>query len=128
MEKIILLQYLDWYFIDSSRTILKGWKNYLLFNLNFFSIPILFKTFFSYWRKYSYSYGKFFDPARYFEAFTFNLMSRVIGAILRLFFIIVGLAAEISIFLIGFAVFIIWLVLPLLLVSGFLLGISLIFL
>lgn len=127
MEKIILLQYLTWQFIDSPKAILGGWKNILSFNLNYFSIPVLLKTFFSHWRKYYYPYGKKWDPWRYFEAFVFNvLMSRLIGAILRTFFIIIGVLVEIFIILAGLVVVLAWLALPFLLVFGFIYGFKLI--
>ncbi len=127
MEKIILLQYLNWQFIDSPKTILKGWKNFLLFNLDYFSVPVLLRTFFSHWHKYYLPYGKSLDPWRYFEAFVFNvLMSRLIGAILRTFFIIIGVLTEILIFLIGLIVFLGWLILPFVLIFGFIYGLRLI--
>lgn len=111
----IFVLWLVWYFLDSPRAILRAWRNYLKFNLNYWSIPVLLKTLFSHWRRYSYSYGKRFDLGRYFEALTFNLMSRTIGAVLRIFFIGVGLLIEIFIVFAGILVLAGWLFLPLLL-------------
>ncbi len=125
MGKILLIQYLIWQSFDVPKKILQAWKNFLLFNLNYFSIFTLLKTFFPYWHKYHYPYGKKFDPWRYFEAFIFNMMSRVIGAMLRTCFIILGILIEIPIFLAGIIIFVGWLVLPLLLIIGFLFGIML---
>ena len=110
--RYILIQYLTWQFFDSPREILKAIKNFLLFYLDYFSIPLLLKTFFWHWHKYSYSYGKSFNPGRYFEAFAFNMMSRVVGAILRAFFIIAGVAAELVILFFGALIFFIWILLP----------------
>ena len=120
----ICIQYLAWHFIDMPKGILKGWKNFLVFNLNYFSVPVLLETFFSYWHGYRYSYGKHFMPTRYFEAFVFNAFSRIIGIILRIFLIFLGLLIEIPIFFIGLIVFLGWFILPFLLIAGFFLGLG----
>lgn len=122
----IFLQGLVWQFFDVPKAILGAWKTFLLFNLNYFSVPILLRTFFSHWRRYYYSYGKRWDPKRYFEAFVFNMMSRIIGAILRTVFIVLGLAVEILIILGGAVVFLGWLVLPFFLIFGLIFGLKLI--
>lgn len=118
----IFLQALTWQYLDVPKEILKGWKNFLWFNLNYFSIPILLKTFFSHWRKYRYPYGRFFEFWKNIETFVFNMMSRIIGTILRTVFIIIGLATEILIILGGAVVLIGWLLLPFLLLTGFFFG------
>lgn len=127
MNRFILFQYLEWYFVDSSKGILRAWANCLKFNLNYWSVPLLLKTLFSHWRRYQYSYGKGFDFKRYFEVFTFNIISRVLGAIFRSFFIILGLLTEILVVLIGLIVFLSWLSLPVLLIPGFILGFKILF-
>ena len=121
----ILLQSLIWQFFDVPKAILKAWQNFLLFNLNYFSVPTLLKTFFSHWRRYGSSYGRVFEVWKNFEVFVFNMMSRIIGVILRTIFIIVGLLLEILIILIGIIIFLGWLFLPFLLVLGFIFGINL---
>ena len=121
----IFLQGLIWYFGDVAKAILKGWRNFLLFNLNYFSLPILLKTFFSHWRRYRYSYRKTFEIWENIEVFVFNAMSRIIGAILRTFLIISGLIIEVLIVLIGVLVFLSWLLLPVLLLAGLLFGLKL---
>jgi len=127
MGKIVLIQYLTWQFIDSPKSILRGWYNLLFFNLNYFSVPTLLRTFFSHWHRYYLSYGKAFRPARYFEAFVFNIFSRIIGAIFRTVFIIVGTALEVLIIGGGIIVILGWLVLPFLLIFGLIFGIRLTF-
>ncbi len=127
MKKFILIQYLTWHFIDSPKAISKAWKNFLLFNLNYFSVPLLLRTFFSHWRKYYYSYGKGLNPGRWFEAFVFNMFSRIIGAILRTIFIIIGIAFEVLIVVAGLIILIAWILLPLLLLAVLWFGFRLIF-
>ena len=123
----IFFQALVWQFFDMPRAILRAWKTFLWFNLNYFSVPILLKTYFSHWRRYRYPYGKAFEFWKNIETFVFNMMSRIIGAILRTVFIIIGLATEILIILIGIIIFLGWFVLPFFLVFGLIFGISLLF-
>ena len=123
----IFLQGLVWQFFDVPKAILKAWQTFLWFNLNYFSVLVLLKTYFSPWRRYSYPYGKAFEFWKNIETFVFNMMSRIIGAILRTVFIIIGLALEILIILIGVIIFLGWLVLPFFLVFALIFGISLLF-
>ena len=118
----IFSQWVFWQFFEMPRNILKAWRNFLLFNLNYFSIPLLLKTFFSLWRRYKWSYGKGFDIKRYLEAFFSNLISRTLGAILRSFLIFIGLLAEIFIIFAGIIIFLGWFVLPVLLIGGLIFG------
>jgi len=121
----IFLDIVVWQFQDVPKEILNGWKNFLIFGLNYFSIPILLKTFFSPWRKYSYPYKKIFEVWENIEIFVFNSMSRIIGAVVRFFVILIGLITEILIFLLGLVVFIAWFLLPIFLLLGLLFGIKL---
>ena len=123
----ILIQWMSWQFFDVPKEILKAWKNFLKFNLNYFSVPLLLKTFFSPWRRYKVSYGKGFDFGKFFEAFFSNLIFRILGAILRSFLIVIGLIAEVFLIAGGIIVFFGWLLLPALLIAGFIFGIYVIF-
>lgn len=125
MGKAILFQFLFWYVFDVPKEILKGWRNYLIFYLNYFSVITLVKTYFSHWHRYHFSYGKGWNPTRYFEALTGNIMSRVIGMILRTFLIIFGIFSEIIILFLGALVLAGWYLLPFFLLIMFFTGIGL---
>lgn len=114
-----------WYFFEMPKEILKGWRNFLLFNLNYFSMPLLLKTLFSHWKRFYWKRGRGFDIGEYFNVLVSNLMSRFLGAFVRLILIIVGTAIELFIFLAGLIVFVGWMVLPVLLILGLILGIFL---
>lgn len=118
LQQNILISYLIWYFFDVPREILRGWKNFLFFNLNYFSIPILLKTFFSHWRQYKWSYGRGFDISRYLEAFFSNLISRILGAIMRAILIFIGILSEIFIVFFGLILFLGWVFLPVFIIYG----------
>jgi hypothetical protein len=122
----ILKQWFYWHFFDVPKKILQAWKNFLFFNLNYFSVIILLKTLFSTWRKYQWSYGKGFEATKYLEVFFSNLISRILGAIVRSFLILAGLIVEIFIILTGLLILFGWLFLPLILFFGFIFGIKII--
>jgi len=125
VTKNILVKYIEWYFFDIPLAILKGWRNTLVFNLRYYSIPLLIKTFFAYWRNYHWSYGRGFDIAVWAEAFFSNMISRILGAIVRIFLIAFGMILEILTFFIGLIVLVLWVILPFLMTAGFLFGINL---
>jgi len=112
----IIFLWLAWYFIETPKQILRGWKNILGFNLNYFSIPLLFKTLFSYWHQYRWYYPRGFDIGQYLEVFFSNLISRILGAVMRIFMIVFGVAVEIIILVIGLIILIAWLAMPALIV------------
>ncbi len=123
----ILFLYFQWHFIDGPRAIWKGWKDCLRFNLDYWSVPLLLKTLFSHWRRYRSSYGRGFDPGRWFNAFIFNAMSRMLGALARSILIFVGLITEFFVFCAGVAVFLIWILLPFLVIFGIYYGFRILF-
>ena len=120
----IFFQWLIWQFFEMPGNILKAWRNFLKFNLNYFSIPLLLKTLFSPWHRYRLSYGKGLDIGRYLEAFLSNLIFRFLGAIMRIILILIGVLVEIFLIFAGFIIFFGWLALPVLLIVGFIFGIK----
>jgi len=122
MKQILVFQFIIWYFLEAPKEILKIWRNFLLFNFNYFSIPLLLRTLFSHWRKYKYSYGRGFDFNRYLNVFSFNAVSRAVGTVVRIFVIFVGLTCEILILILGVIIFIGWFMLPVFLIMGFYYG------
>ena len=123
----ILVEYLIWQFFDIPKEILKGWENFLRFNLEYFSIISLLKTFFSPWHRYTWSRERGFSFSDYFEVLFSNILSRIIGVILRSFLIIIGIFAEALIFFAGFFVFLGWFILPIILILLFLHGLGMLF-
>lgn len=128
LEGNIIWIWFSWYFFEATREILRGWKNFLIFNLNYFSIPLLLKTLFSPWKRYYWQRaGPGFDIGEYFNVLFSNLTSRFLGAFIRCFLIIIGLVLELLIVIGGLIVFLGWILLPLFLILGLLFGLFLIF-
>lgn len=111
-EENIIVLWFGWHFYEMPKLLFLVWKNYLYFGLNYFSVPLLFLTLFSPWKKYKWRYPKGFDIGEYFGTFISNVFSRLIGAICRLFLIIFGVIAQIFIFTLGAAVILFWFLMP----------------
>ncbi len=123
---IVFPKYLSWHFIEVPQRIFKGWKNFLRFGLYYFSIPLLLRTLFYYWHGYHWTRKRGFDIGDFIYIFLSNLILRIIGLILRLILIIIGIFFEISVFLGGILIFLIWFGLPIIFVLGLVFGIKLI--
>lgn len=122
----IFIQYLGWHFFNLPKKILKAWRNFLVFNLEYFSVGLLLRTLFSHWRRYQFFYPRGFDIGQYAQVFFSNLISRTLGAVLRAFLIILGLIVELLILILGTLFFLAWLFLPLILIIIFYTGFKLI--
>lgn len=125
-RKIIFQKFVEWYFFEQPKAIIKGWKNLLKFNLEYFSVLLLLRTLFSPWRRYRWSYGRGFDFRRYLEVAVSNAISRGLGAILRIFLIIIGLAVETLLLIGGIIGLILWFIWPLVLIIVMAVGTKLI--
>lgn len=91
--------------------------------MDYFSIDLLLRTLFSPFRQISA--GKVRGPlAVQMRAFFDRLVSRVIGAMVRSFMIVIGLVAIISYTLIGCLVLLLWAIVPLFPIIGVVLFIS----
>jgi len=118
-ENIIVMWFL-WQFYEMPKFLFSIWRNYLLFGLDFFSIPLLLKTLFSPWRKYNWVYPKNFDIKEFFNTLISNAVSRILGAMCRIVLVIIGAVAQFFIFVIGIVVIILWLLIPFVIVGGIL--------
>jgi hypothetical protein len=122
-----LVLFIEWYFFDLSKEILRAIKNFLKFGLHYFSIPFLLKTLFSHWHRYAWAYPKSPDLAKILEVWISNQISRLIGAIARSFLILFGLIYEIFVLILGFLLLFFWFFLPLIWVLIFVYGIKFLF-
>ena len=126
MVRIIVI-FWKWYYGQAIKDILTGWRNFIIFSLEYFSIPLLLKTLIAPWRRDITRKPRGLDLKKLFEYITFNLISRTIGFIVRFFTIWVGILFFLAVIILGAAFFILWLALPLILVGLFALALVLIF-
>lgn len=121
-EENAAVLFLRWLFVESTAKVFKTWMFFLRFGMDIFSIPLLVRTFWYPWRRYFTGYPKGFNPALIFESFFGNIMSRVIGMILRIFFILLGIVFDAFIFVIGLVALALWVAGPFLSIYMFFAG------
>lgn len=109
---MIIPIFLKWFFFSAPKEILAIGGNFVAWGWHFFSIGYLPRYLFSPWHRDITPYGRGFDLKRIFHVLGWNLISRVIGAIMRVFVIGIGLAAELLILVLAVFFFLFWFVLP----------------
>lgn len=125
MQTLLLFRYARWHYLEATGDILRGWRNILWFILNYFSVPLLLRTLFSPWRGIQWRKRKGFNPGDILSTLLSNLISRILGAIVRSFLIMAGLLCEATFFILGAFLLIFWLLLPFLIFMVFIYGIIL---
>lgn len=108
------MEFLLWHYSEGLRYYISRWLSYFDWIIHYFSLTLLIKTLFSPWKRLIIVDNKpGFNFKRFFEAITFNIISRVIGAIIRLSLFCVGLVLIIIVYLGGIAGLLMWLAIPL---------------
>jgi len=126
---LVLFHYFKWHYSRAILEFTQVYKTLLKFVYNFFSIPILIKTFFSPWRRLGEAYPKDkMDFENMASTFVINSLMRLVGIFMRSLLILIG--AGFLLFMLLFYPFLVlvWLLLPLLSLFLFIMGlVSLIF-
>ncbi|OGZ35481.1 MAG: hypothetical protein A3A94_00880 [Candidatus Portnoybacteria bacterium RIFCSPLOWO2_01_FULL_43_11] len=122
---MLIIQYFLWHYLAAPKEILKIWRNFLIFFWHFFSIGLLFRTFFSPWRRLvlvKRAVG--FDIKEFADRIFANLLARFFGALLRSAVILFGLLVESAVLVLGPLFLLIWIFLPLFLIGFIRFGFS----
>lgn len=120
-------EYVQWHFFRAPREIILALSYIIHYIFIYFSTVALFKTLFSPWRRYQWQYPRGFDLGKFIEVFASNLISRIIGFLIRVYIIIVGLAGELIVLILAVLAFLFWLILPFLIIGAFFYGLVLLF-
>lgn len=125
LHRIIIFQFWGWYYSGAIKSLLNIWKNFIIFVREYYSIPLLLRTLFHPWRRDITKYGRGFSIKNFFETLAFNLISRGLGFFVRLVTVVIGLVCLIGVIALGIVAFILWLVLPVILLFFIVIGIGL---
>lgn len=125
LNRIIILQFWNWYYIKAVKGIINAWKNFIIFVREYYSIPLLLKTLFHPWRRDITKYRRGFSIKNFLEVLIFNLISRTLGFVIRFFTIIIGIICLFGVILLGLIIILLWFFLPLILIFLIILGLIL---
>lgn len=104
--------YLSWHYFSSFFRFFNIWKNFLKFWFSFFSIKLLFRTFFSPFKRLSEEHSNILDFENFVDSFLINGMMRLFGMIGKTFIILIGFVFEILTIALGMALLLVWFFLP----------------
>lgn len=121
----IIHHYLFWHYSTAFGEIRHVAKNLLWFVVHFFSLPQLFRSLLSPYRRMTEDRGKTFDLEDLAGFIIINLISRIIGLVLRLTIILAGTASLLILFFLILLTYIVWSIAPLFLLVCLLFGIRL---
>lgn len=118
----IIHHYLLWHYSRAFGEIKHVAKSLIWFVINFFSLPQLLRSLVAPYRRITEGRGKTFDLEDLAGFLLINLISRIIGLILRLTIIMIGVLALLLLFSLIILTFIMWTIAPLFLLVCLLLG------
>lgn len=121
MINLEMKSYLLWHYLYAPKRLPAVWKNYFIFLLHFFSIKELIIHFFDPWKRLTMKKGVGFDLQETISVLSFNLVSRMMGALARGVIISSGLIVLLLAVIFGPLLWLFWIVMPLLTYPLFLL-------
>ena len=119
MFLLIVTSYIHWHYTKAFSAMYAIWFNFVWFVEYFFSITPLLKSLFSPWKRVVAHSSNKWDFEDLASAILANVMSRIIGAIVRLSVIVFGLFVEVFLFFSIIPLYILWACAPLLLFGFF---------
>lgn len=120
---LIIPHYVSWHYTKAISDLVVLFKNFIWFIWNLFSIKILLRTLFVPFQKLSVKSTKKFDIEGVMSALVTNFLMRLVGFMIRTFFIFAGIFILAVFIIFSVMFFILWLITPLVLASMFVLGI-----
>ena len=119
--------YIFWHYTIAFKDLSVHLKNFIWFFFHFFSIPVLFKTFFEPWKRMEERYPRGIDIGGMMSTFIINTMMRTIGVIMRGILLIGGCITLFIVSILGIACFAVWFLMPAIAVILFISGARLLF-
>jgi ATP-dependent Clp protease ATP-binding subunit ClpC len=107
-----ILDYLSWHYLYAPKRLPYVWKNYLTFIPYFFSLEELLRHLFAPWKRLTLQKRAGFDLQDIVNVISFNLVSRIIGALARIAIIITGIIIFLILVVLGPLGWLFWFLIP----------------
>lgn len=102
------MNYFVWHYKKAWGTLFLFWRNLILFPFYLFAVPLHLSTLFAPWHRQRVHMGRGFDLATFLNVLGFNVISRIIGAIVRSFTMCAGLFFMMCCFFLGMILALLW--------------------
>ena len=122
----LAIHYFAWHYTQAVRDIVNIIGNFLWFFYEFFSIKLLLRTLFVPFHRLEERARSRLDVSAVAQTFLINTLMRLVGALMRLFVILIGIILIACTVVVGFSMLLLWLFAPVVVVV--LLGLALLFL
>ncbi|MBU2592664.1 MAG: AAA family ATPase [Patescibacteria group bacterium] len=106
------MSFLVWHYTKGLNFFLNRWLFVLTWVNHYFSIGLLIKSLFAPWKRLIIEESDSPGLKGFFDRFTFNLISRAIGAVVRLAVVLAASLILVLTVIAGFLLFLIWLIFP----------------
>jgi hypothetical protein len=118
----LILAYIKWHYGQGLREFFAVSGNFLWFITHFFSFKLLLKTWFAPWRRLGEHYGGGLDLEAWASTILVNTIMRVVGFVTKMLVLLVGSATYLLVLLFAFFIFLIWILLPVILIGSLVLS------
>jgi hypothetical protein len=122
---LVIHHYLLWHYGQAFGQIRHLAKNFWWFTIHFFSLPQLFRSLLSPWRRITTERGSRFNLEDLAGYLIVNLISRIIGTVLRSVIILLGLLVLVALLLGTLTLYLAWILAPFLIIANLYLAIKL---
>ncbi|OIO53312.1 hypothetical protein AUJ46_05580 [Candidatus Peregrinibacteria bacterium CG1_02_54_53] len=119
VAQIIATDFLPWVLWQEPLNILRAYFDYAKAFAEILSVPFLFKTLASPWKGIAEEMPSALQWDKFLQAFFVNLVTRMIGMVIRLIAIVASLILQILLFAIFLVLFVGWFVFPLIAIVVF---------
>lgn len=125
---VFVLDYMQWHYKDAPAGLFHIWLNFMRFTEHVFSIRLHAHTLFSPWHRITDTPQKQFDLEEWAASTLVNILSRLIGFVLRVTILFVGSLVLCLLTIALIPAILLWYAAPIVIISGFMVGITLVLL
>lgn len=123
----IMHHYILWHYTKAFGEMAHISKNFIWFTVNFFSLPQLIRSYFAPWKRMTEERGDVFNFEEMAGYVIINILSRVVGMVLRTCIILTGSVALLLLLMATITTFVFWIAAPAVLLLCLVLGVTLLF-
>ena len=113
----IIRDYFVWHYTQAWFLLWGVWRNFLWFVIHFFSIPQLMRSWFAPFKRITEGRGDKFDLEDLASYIIIGFLSRILGALVRTIIIVIGLITLALTVIGGFAVYLLWALVPFMIIG-----------